>query len=91
MIYDAYRAQLAVYLVLVEETYGIRPPYGVLVLGDGRRVRVENTESLRIWVMHVAEDIREGRRAMDTPLPPTSNPRQCVACGFKGHCTQRRV
>src|SRR5690349_1348648 len=39
--------QLAVYMLLIEEHYGIRPPYSVLITGDGRHWEVSNTEDLR--------------------------------------------
>jgi CRISPR-associated exonuclease Cas4 len=88
-VYDAYRAQIGVYLLLIEEQYGIRPPYGVLVLGDGRRVKIHNTEALRAWVLAIAERIRQHRRRLDHPLPPPSNPRQCLGCGQRHHCAVR--
>ena len=40
----------------------MRPPYGVVVLGEGERVEVENTEELRSEVLAMAEKIREHRR-----------------------------
>ena len=88
-VYDAYRAQMGVYLLLIEEQYGIRPPYGVLVLGDGRRVKIPNTSALRARVLAIAERIRQHRQRIDFPLPPPSNPRQCRGCGQRRHCTVR--
>ena len=88
-VYDAYRAQIGVYLLLIEEQYGIRPPYGVLVLGDGRRVKIPNTDALRAGVLAIAERIRQHRQRLDAPLPPPSNPRQCLGCGQRQHCTVR--
>ncbi len=58
-----HRLQLGTYFILIEEEYGVRPPFGVVVLGDGSRVQVENTERLRSEVLSVAEKIREHRRA----------------------------
>ena len=88
-VYNAYRAQIGVYLLLIEEQYGVRPPYGVLVLGDGRRVKIPNTDALRAWVLAIAERIRQHRERLDLPLPPPSNPRQCRGCGQRHHCTVR--
>ena len=87
-VYDAYRAQIGVYLLLIEEQYGIRPPYGVLVLGDGRRVKIPNTAALRAGVLAIAERIRQHWQRLDAPLPP-SNPRQCLGCGQRHHCAVR--
>src|SRR5947209_14694803 len=33
-----HRLQLGAYFLLIEEEYGVRPPFGVVVLGDGIRV-----------------------------------------------------
>src|SRR3954454_9753485 len=41
-----HRLQLGTYFLLIEEAYGKRPPFGVVVLGDGSRARVENSEAL---------------------------------------------
>ena len=60
-VYDNYRAQLGVYLVLVEEHYEVRPPYGFVVLGDGRRHKIKNTEDLRNKVKALAQEIRTAR------------------------------
>src|SRR4051794_4590913 len=54
-----HKLQLGIYFLLIEEKYGKRPPLGVVVLGDGSRVQVENTEYLRLEVLQVAEKIRE--------------------------------
>src|SRR4051794_21038215 len=32
---DGHRLQLGAYFLLIEEEYGVRPPHGVVVLGDG--------------------------------------------------------
>jgi CRISPR-associated exonuclease Cas4 len=88
-VYDAYRAQIGVYLLLIEEHYGIRPPYGVLVLGDGRRVKIHNTEALRAGVLAIADRIRQHRQRLGLALPPPSNPRQCLGCGQRQHCAVR--
>ena len=64
-----HRLQLGAYFLLIEEEYGERPPFGVVVLGDGSRVEVENTEALRSEVLAIAEKIRERRRALGEEIP----------------------
>ncbi|SIO23546.1 CRISPR-associated exonuclease, Cas4 family [Singulisphaera sp. GP187] len=54
-VYPGHRLQLGAYLLLMEEEFGERPPYGVVVIRDGERGRVENTEALREEVLAVAE------------------------------------
>ena len=61
-------AQLGTYFILVEESYGVRPLLGVIVLGDGVRKRIENTEQLRKQVLDVARRIREARRCLDSEI-----------------------
>jgi hypothetical protein len=45
----------------LEEEFGVRPRFGVVVLGDGSRVELEHTNALRSKVLAVAERIRERR------------------------------
>lgn len=35
--------QLGTYFLLIEERYGVRPPFGFVVLGDGSRMPLANT------------------------------------------------
>jgi CRISPR-associated exonuclease Cas4 len=53
-----HRAQMGVYFLLDEERFGVRPPYGNVVLGDGTRYRVENDEKLQAWVLDLADPSR---------------------------------
>ena len=85
-----HRAQLGVAFLLVEERFGIRPPHGFVVTGDGRRHRVENTAELRAWVLALAGQIRAARAAAATPIPVSPKPGQCRPCGMRPHCRQAR-
>src|SRR6185312_17093677 len=76
-VHDSHKAQLGVYLILIEEETDVRAPYGVIVLGDGTRVKVENTEKLRAWVLAVAEEIRMTRRDMEREIPVSQPPAKC--------------
>ena len=53
--------------------FGVRPPFGVVVLGDGSRVQVENSEALRSEVLETAERIREHRRRIDEEIGLSSS------------------
>jgi CRISPR-associated exonuclease Cas4 len=88
-LYQSYRLQLGVYLLLVEEHYGVRPPYGVVVLGDGQRVQIDNTPALRQQVVRIAEQIRQHRALLTQPLRPTATPAKCRVCSQRVHCHQR--
>ena len=83
--------QLGTYFLLIEDEYGVRPPHGFVVLGDGRRVRVENTEALRSEVLSIAEKIREHRARIAEEIPVGQPAWKCRACGQRGACTQARA
>ncbi len=88
-VYPSHRVQMGVYLLLVEEEYGVRPPYGVIVLGDGKRVVVHNTGELRAQVLGIAEEIRATRRRPAIPILVRQPPAKCRACGVHQACRQR--
>src|SRR4051794_22195321 len=88
---DGHRLQLGAYFILLEEEYGVRPPFGVIVLGDGSRVEVKNTERLRSAVLEVAEKIREHRRNIEEEIRVRAVAAKCRACGQRPNCGQARV
>ena len=60
-----HRLQLGAYFLLVEEEFGVRPPFGVVVIRDGVRVEVPNTEGLRSGrpaIVRMVESIIGGER-----------------------------
>jgi CRISPR-associated exonuclease Cas4 len=83
-----HRLQLATYFILIEEKYGVRPPFGVVVLGDGARVQVQNTEALRAEVLSIAAKIREHRARLAEPIPVSQPANKCRACGQRANCRQ---
>lgn len=83
-----HRLQLGAYFLLIEEAYGERPPFGVVVLGDGSRVEVPNTEALRSEVLAIAKEIRERRRAIGEEIPVRQPAWRCRICGQRGNCGQ---
>ncbi len=88
----AHRLQLGTYFLLIEAQYGVRPPFGVVVLGDGSRVEVENTERLRSEVLAIAEKIRDHRRITQVreEIPVRQPAAKCRVCGQRGNCGQAR-
>ena len=85
---DGHRHQLGTYFILIEEELGARPPHGYVVLGDGSRVRVENTEELRAKVLEAADAIRRSRRAIRDEIPVRQPAAKCRACGQRSSCRQ---
>jgi CRISPR-associated exonuclease Cas4 len=90
-VWPSHRAQMAVYFLLIEEELRIRPTHGFIVLGDGSRHKVENTEELRFWVLDLAAQIRAARKAVTIPIPVNPTVGQCRACGQRGNCGQARL
>jgi CRISPR-associated exonuclease Cas4 len=90
-VWPSHRAQLGVYFLLIEEELRIRPTHGFIVLGDGTRERVENTDKLRAWVLELAGQIRAARAEVMRQIPVDPRPGQCRKCGMREHCGQARL
>lgn len=84
-----HRLQLATYFLLIEEEYGERPPFGVVVLGDGSRVKVENTDALCHEVIAIAAKIRERRQVFGEEIAVQQPAWKCRMCGQRPNCGQR--
>lgn len=83
-----HRLQLGTYFLLIEEGYGVRPPFGVVVLGDGTRVEVRNSHALRSEVLSVAAKIRERRAKLTQPVLVDQPADKCRKCGQRVNCGQ---
>lgn len=88
---NGHKLQLGTYFILIETMYGEPPPYGFVVLGDGSRHKVENTEELRAEVLTIAEKIRERRRAIGEEIPVRQPVWKCRMCGQRENCGQARL
>ena len=91
VVRPSHRAQLGVYFLLVEEELRVRPPHGFVVLGDGTRHRIGNTEELRAWALGLVARIRAARAEATRPVPVSPSPGQCRRCGVRGRYSQRRL
>jgi len=88
-VHDSHRAQMGAYFILLEEETGIRPLYGVIVTGDGKREIVRNTDELRARVLEVADQIRARRRHLVEIIQVTRPAAKCRGCGVRKSCEQR--
>jgi CRISPR-associated exonuclease Cas4 len=88
-LWPGHIAQMGVYFLLIEERFGVRPPYGYVVLGTGERRRIANDEKLRAWVLDLSSRIRDARRRLLEPTRPRPRPAQCRACGQRDNCSER--
>ena len=82
---DRYVAQLLIYMRLIEEFEGKKPPYGYLILGQNcRRVKIENTPERQAWVDRMLDEMRAVLHGL--PSSPTPHPRKCAKCDVRQHC-----
>ena len=88
-LYDSHRAQMGVYLLLVEEHYGQRPSHAVIVFKDGRRHKIKNTRALRSMVLKAVKRIKKARADLDRELRARPAPGKCRSCGQRENCKQR--
>lgn len=85
--YDSHILQLAAYCVLVESTYGHRPPYGLLRYKN-RTFKIKFTPDLEERVLEIIDVIRKQKNKVDTPRSHNHSNR-CARCGYRNTCDQR--
>jgi CRISPR-associated exonuclease Cas4 len=85
------KAQMGAYFLLIEDQRDVRPTHGFIVCGNGMRHRLENSEEPRTWVLDLAGQIREARKAAAVPIPVKPKPNQCRSCGMRSHSGPARL
>ena len=82
---DRYVAQLLVYMRLVEEFEGRKPPYGYLILGPScRRFKIENSPDRQAWLQQIIDEMLQIVHGGVCHAAP--HPRKCMRCDVKDHC-----
>lgn len=82
--YPDHVLQLGAYCLLVEDTQGRRPAYGLLHYAD-TTVRLPYTEALRNEVLMALAGIRRDRLVADVPRSH-NDPIRCRRCGYRHAC-----
>ncbi len=85
--YESDLMQLAAYCLLVEDTTGRAPPYGLLRYAT-HTFRLEYTPAIRAELLVILEDMRADRFADDVPRSH-DQPARCRGCGFYTQCDDR--
>lgn len=85
--YDSHVQQLAAYCYLVAETYGARPPHGVLVYPEHRfeiayTGKLEDELLKNILRIQLAQRTGEAHRNHE-------NPKRCLGCSRRENCPER--
>ncbi len=85
--YDSHIFQLAAYCLLVEKSFGKRPPYGILHYPD-RDFAVDFSPELETALLDLLAEMR--RDEVRTNVPRShEEPARCRRCGYKKACDQR--
>ncbi len=79
--------QLGAYLLLVEEETAHHPPYGLLRYGE-RTFEIIYTGGLRKEVIACLDEMRRLRGARRV-RPQHDEPKRCLRCGHREHCSER--
>jgi len=87
--YDSHIFQLASYCLLVEKTYGKRPPYGIIHY-ENRDFAVDYTRDLESALMELLADIKADDVKRDVRRSHEQTSR-CARCGFRSVCDQSLV
>jgi CRISPR-associated exonuclease Cas4 len=83
--YESDLMQLAAYCVLIEETTGAAPPYGLLRYAE-RTFRLSYTARVREEVLTLLDEMRN---ALDNDCDRShDDPARCWGCGFLSQCDQ---
>ena len=84
--YDSDLMQLAAYCLLIEETSGHAPPYGILRYAEVS-FRLPDTATVRAELLTILDEMRELLDAEDAERSH-NNVRRCTGCGFAAQCEE---
>jgi len=87
--YDSHIFQLAAYCLLVEKTYGKRPPHGIIHYSN-RDFAVDYTPQLESALLDHLAEMRRDELRKDVPRSHEDAAR-CRRCGFRKVCDQSLV
>ena len=85
--YDSHIYQLASYCLLVEKTYGKRPPYGIIHY-ETRDFAVDYTRELEQSLLELLTEMKRDQHKNDIPRSHEQAVR-CKRCGFRKVCDQK--
>jgi CRISPR-associated exonuclease Cas4 len=87
--YDSHIYQLASYCLLVEKTYGKRPPYGIIHYST-RDFAIDYTQELESSLLELLAEMKRDEHKKDVPRSHEQASR-CARCGFRKTCDQSLV
>lgn len=84
-VYTAHIMQLLAYCLLAEETYRVTPSYGILVLKDSKKEKVDFTEEGREKLINVLTEMRDILDKNEMPVHLVGQ-KKCSSCGYEKMC-----
>lgn len=82
----SHQMQVAAYCLLVEETTGRSPPFGILLYGDGGEFRIAWSPDLRQRLLDLRHELA---RPYDGRATPSIG--RCSRCTWRGSCDRTAV
>jgi CRISPR-associated protein Cas4 len=89
-VQSSHRVQLCVYMILIEEKTGKRPPHGFIALRDNTEHKVKNTDKLRAKTWAHVETIRTIKQRPKDFVKASPFPAKCKSCGYIKSCKQAK-
>jgi len=87
--YDSHIFQVAAYCLLIQKTYGKRPPYGIIHYKD-RDFAVDYTPELEQSLLDVLVEMRRDEHRSEVARSHEQTGR-CARCGFREICEENLV
>jgi CRISPR-associated exonuclease Cas4 len=84
-LHQSHTLQVGALCLLVQDVYGVRPPYGVVVLADGSQERVTFSNELERGVVRTMAEMRRILGTGEAPGPRWVGAK-CRACGYHPTC-----
>jgi CRISPR/Cas system-associated exonuclease Cas4 (RecB family) len=84
-VQDRHVVELMVHLRLLEETYGDRAPFGIMILGsEKRQVKIQNTDDKQRWLDTLLDEMNSVKNGV--PAVPAPSFYKCKRCEVRQKC-----
>ncbi len=83
--YEGDLLQLAAYCLLVEETYGVTPPYGLLVYGE-RTFQIPFERGMRERLLDILDEMAAAWEDGEEVHRDHDEPARCARCSMREEC-----
>jgi len=84
-VYPEHLMELMAYCLLIEESFGLTPTHGILVLKDGRTEKISFTKKERERLLNTLGEMRGILKENKIPSPPEGE-EKCSRCQYYEEC-----